>query len=95
VRSSLEAFCYRISSRLDQASFADKQAILQLVIERIIVGDGSLEIRHVIPLSPGAPSGSGNPASQPQLRSDGVEEILHAIAGFGTAFLAACWRLPA
>ena len=38
--------------RLDEATFADKQAILQLVIERIIVGDGSLEIRHVIPLLP-------------------------------------------
>lgn len=60
-RSSLEAFCSRIGARLENTSFADKQAILQLVIERIIVGDGSLEIRLVVPLSPAAPSGSGNP----------------------------------
>lgn len=73
-RSSLEAFCSRIGSRLENTSFTDKQAILQLVIERIIVGDGSLEIRQVIPLSPGAPSGSGNPAPQPQSRSDGVDK---------------------
>ncbi len=71
VRTSLEAFCARVGSRLEDASLTDKQAILQLVIERIIVGDGSLEIRHVIPLSPGQPSGSGAPTPQPQLRSDG------------------------
>src|SRR3712207_5035386 len=39
VRTELAEFCGRIRSRLDQASFADKQAILQLVIERIIVGN--------------------------------------------------------
>ena len=74
VRTSLEAFCARVGSRLEDASLADKQAILQLVIERIIVGDGSLEIRHVIPLSPGQPSGSGAPTPQLQLRSDGVHK---------------------
>src|SRR3712207_7545580 len=52
VRTSLAAFCARIRSRLDGATFDDKQAILQLVIERIVVGDGRLEIRHVIPLRP-------------------------------------------
>jgi site-specific DNA recombinase len=72
VRTSLEAFCARVGSRLEEASLADKQAILQLVIERIIVGDGSLEIRHVIPLSPGQPSSRGVPTTHPQLRSDGV-----------------------
>ncbi|MBV1800087.1 recombinase zinc beta ribbon domain-containing protein [Siccirubricoccus sp. G192] len=75
VRTSLEAFCARVGSRLEDASLADKQAILQLVIERIIVGDGSLEIRHVIPLSPGQPSGSGASTPQLQLRSD---RALHA-----------------
>jgi site-specific DNA recombinase len=73
VRTSLEAFCARVGTRLEDASLADKQAILQLVIERIIVGDGSLEIRHVIPLSPGQPNGSGAPTPESQLRSDGVD----------------------
>jgi site-specific DNA recombinase len=70
VRTSLEAFCARVHGRLDEATFADKQAILQLVIERIIVGDGSLEIRHVIPLRPPQPSGDGPVRPTPQLRSD-------------------------
>ena len=50
VLNDLTAFCDRIRGRLDAASFADKQTILQLVVERIIVHEDSLEIRHVIPL---------------------------------------------
>ena len=73
VRTSLEAFCNRIQRRLDAATFADKQAILQLVIERIIVGDGSLEIRHVIPLRPPPQPDSDGPVEHdPQLRTDRV-----------------------
>src|SRR3954447_7641013 len=64
VRMDLAAFCSRIHSRLDEATFADKQAILQLVIERIIVGNGRLEIRHVIPLRP-PPQPSNNGPVQP------------------------------
>jgi site-specific DNA recombinase len=77
VRTDLVAFCGRIRTRLHEATFADKQAVLQLVVERIIVGDGRLEIRHVVPLrSPPTPSGSNGPNGPPRpnggLRSDGV-----------------------
>jgi hypothetical protein len=73
VLEDLKTFCRRINARLEEAAFEEKQAILQLLIERIIVGEDTLEIRHVIPLddpprnSRGslAPPGSG-------LRSDGV-----------------------
>jgi site-specific DNA recombinase len=78
VRTDLTAFCSRIRARLDQASFAERQAILQLLIERIIVGNGRLEIRHAIPLHP-PPSGSGSPAPPDRLRSDGEHRRgLHA-----------------
>ena len=73
VRMDLAAFCHRIHARLDGATFADKQAILQLVIERIIVGNGRLEIRHVIPLHPPSqPSNNGPVQPIRRLRSDGV-----------------------
>ena len=72
VRTSLEAFCDRIHARLNEATFADKQAILQLVIERIIVGDGRLEIRHVIPLRPPQLGRDGPVQLAPQLRTDRV-----------------------
>lgn len=72
VLKDLRAFCERVHDRLDDACFAEKQAILQLVIERVIVHESSLEIRHVIPLhSP--PPGRGSLAEpNGRLRSDRV-----------------------
>ncbi len=56
-------------SRLDEATLTEKQRILQLLIDRVIVGEDALEIRHVIPLGrlkaepadlcPTDPTGSG------------------------------------
>jgi site-specific DNA recombinase len=43
-------FCERVRTGLDRAGFADRQRIVQLLVDRIIVGEDSLEIRHVIPL---------------------------------------------
>jgi site-specific DNA recombinase len=60
VWADLTAFCRRVRSRLDEATLAEKQRILQLLIDRVIVGEDALEIRHVIPLGrlkaePGSP----------------------------------------
>jgi site-specific DNA recombinase len=72
VLTELTAFCERIQQRLAAATFADQQAILQLLIERIIVHEDTLEIRHVIPLrsAPGEPVRPAPPI--PGLRSDGM-----------------------
>jgi len=73
VRTNVAAFCERIRGRLAEATLAEKQAILQLVVERIIVGDGSLEIRHVIPLrSPPQGSNGLMPPKATRLRTDGM-----------------------
>ena len=74
VRTDVAAFCDRVRSRLANATLTEKQGILQMVIDRIIVGEGRLEIRHVIPLrSP--PPGSNGPAppKTTRLRTDGVD----------------------
>ena len=73
--NDLTAFCDRIRGRLDEASFADKQTILQLVVERIIVHESSLEIRHVIPLRSPPPS-RNELADEPngRLRSDRMHD---------------------
>src|SRR3954466_396590 len=68
--TDLAAFCARLHRRLDEASFADKQAILQLVIERIIVHEDRLEIRHVIPLRNPPPGRPDTPAENGRLRWD-------------------------
>ncbi len=71
--ADLETFCQRVQARLDGACFEEQQAILQLVIERIIVSEDRLEIRHVIPLrSTQGLSGPGPP--NVGLRSDGVDQ---------------------
>ncbi|WP_428483773.1 recombinase family protein [Rhodopila sp.] len=70
ILASLTAFTHRVGSRLQTASITERQAILQLVIERIIVHDGSLEIQHVIPLQGHTP-GNASPAKV-GLCSDGV-----------------------
>ena len=73
VLDDLTAFCDRIRGRLEEVSFADKQIILQLVVERIIVHENCLEVRHVIPLRSPTPGRDG-PADNPngRLRSDRV-----------------------
>jgi site-specific DNA recombinase len=71
--TDVRAFCERIRTRLDAATFEEKQAMLQLVVERIIVGEDTLEIRHVIPLR-SVPQDTGGRVPPPAgLRSDSVE----------------------
>src|SRR3712207_2058232 len=73
VLEDLKTFCRRINARLEEATFEEKQAILQLLIERIIVGEDTLEIRHIIPLDGPLWNSRGSVASpESGLRSDGV-----------------------
>jgi site-specific DNA recombinase len=75
VLANVAAFSERICARLEDADFGERQAILQLIIERIVVHEDTLEIHHVIPLrDPGPANGSAGPAMPRDagLRSDGV-----------------------
>ena len=75
VLADLTAFCERVRGRLDEASFTDKQAVLQLVVERVIVHESSLEIRHVIPLHSPPPRREGPAQADGRLRSDRVDDV--------------------
>ena len=48
----LEVFCASIQDALVDPSFAVKQQILQLVIDRIVVEDTRIVIKHIIPMEP-------------------------------------------
>jgi site-specific DNA recombinase len=75
VLANVAAFSERICARLEDADFGERQAILQLIIERIVVHEDTLEIHHAIPLrDPGPANGSAGPAMPRDagLRSDGV-----------------------
>ena len=70
VWADLKAFCERVRGRLGEATLTEKQQLLQLLIERVIVGEDTLEIRHVIPLrrlkpEPFAPASPNGPSEGP------------------------------
>ncbi len=93
--ADLSAFCERVRARLDEATFAEKQTILQMLIERIIVGADTLEIRHVIPLRGSTADKGASSAPEGRLRSDGVHDAQlhlrfgkHRLDSFGKALQA-------
>lgn len=45
-------FCQRVQEGLEQATFEQKRALIELLIDRVIVTNGEVEIRYVIPTSP-------------------------------------------
>ncbi len=61
----------RWRSRLGEATFAERQRILRLLIEGVMVGEDSLEIRHVIPLGHEAGNSLGQGPEEPASPGDG------------------------
>jgi site-specific DNA recombinase len=53
--TSIETFCAQIRPVLDQATFAQRRQLVELLIDRVIVTDEALEIRYVIPTKPDGP----------------------------------------
>jgi site-specific DNA recombinase len=50
--ASVEDFCQRVQAGLDHATFEQKRQLVELLIDRVIVTNGDVEIRYVIPTSP-------------------------------------------
>jgi site-specific DNA recombinase len=48
----IEAFCQRLEPTLDHLDFAQRRQLVELLIDRVIVDDGKVEIRYAIPTSP-------------------------------------------
>jgi site-specific DNA recombinase len=53
--ASIEAFCAQIRPVLDEASFAKRRQLVELLIDRVIVTDEMVEIRYVVPTRPEGP----------------------------------------
>ena len=49
---NMERFCHRVSQGLEQASWEQKRQLIEWLIARVIVTNGEVEIRYVIPTSP-------------------------------------------
>jgi site-specific DNA recombinase len=50
--TSIEEFCQRVRSGLVEATFAQKRTLVELLIDRVLVDNGDVEIWYVIPTSP-------------------------------------------
>jgi hypothetical protein len=47
-----EAFCRRVRDGLAGADFDQRRALLELLVDRVVVADGAVEIRYVVPTGP-------------------------------------------
>jgi site-specific DNA recombinase len=48
-----EAFCRRVREGLAGADFDQRRALLELLVDRVVVADGEVEIRYAVPTGPG------------------------------------------
>ena len=55
VADGIEAFCQTIRAGLATATFEQRRQLVDLLIDRVIVTDDQVEIRYVLPTSPGGP----------------------------------------
>jgi site-specific DNA recombinase len=55
VADGIEAFCRTIRAGLATATFEQRRQLAELLIDRVIVTDGEVEIRYVLPTSPDGP----------------------------------------
>jgi hypothetical protein len=49
---SIAAFCQRVQAGLAQATFAQRRTLVELLIDRVLVANGDVEIRYAIPTHP-------------------------------------------
>jgi site-specific DNA recombinase len=50
--TSIEAFCQRVRTGLAEATFEQKRTLVELLIDRVLVANGDVEIRYAIPIAP-------------------------------------------
>jgi site-specific DNA recombinase len=55
VADGIETFCQAIRAGLATATFEQRRQLAELLIDRVIVTDGQVEIRYVLPTSPDGP----------------------------------------
>jgi hypothetical protein len=89
---SIEDFCERIRTGLRQATFDQKRKLVELLIDRVIVSDGEVEIRYVMPTCKNSEQirfchlqldyRTGSPANQTTPSPDaGIEELPNRRSG--------------
>jgi hypothetical protein len=52
--ASAADFCARVREGLASADFAQKRQLIELLVDRVLISNGEVEIRYVLPLSAGS-----------------------------------------
>lgn len=52
IQGSVAEFCQRVQAGLGHATFEQKRQLVELLIDRVLVTNGEVEIRYVIPTTP-------------------------------------------
>ena len=55
VADGIEAFCQAVRAGLATATFEQRRLLAELLIDRVVITDGDVEIRYVLPTSPDGP----------------------------------------
>ncbi len=55
IADSIEQFCKQVKEGLSNATFEQKRALVELLIDQVVVTDEEVEIRYVVPTSPEGP----------------------------------------
>ena len=76
VADGIEAFCQTVRTGLATATFEQRRLLAELLIDRVVVTDGQVEIRYVLPASPDGPH---RPFCQ--LRKDHLDGPAAGVAG--------------
>jgi site-specific DNA recombinase len=50
--NGIEEFCQRLQPTLDKLDFAQRRQLVELLIDRVVINDGQVEVRYVIPIGP-------------------------------------------
>ena len=74
--TSIDAFCRRIQDGLADTTFEQKRTLVGLLVDRVLVANGEVEIRYVIPTHP-----SSENTRFCHLRKDYFDDVVQVLAG--------------
>jgi site-specific DNA recombinase len=90
--ASMEDFCHRVQVGLGQASFEQQRQLVELLVDRVVVTDGEVEIRYVIPTTPASEHVrfchlrtdyfDQRPLAEQEFVGQGEQAVLHVLAEF-------------
>ena len=74
IARSVAAICERLRAGLERATFEQRRQLVELLIDRVVVTDGAVEIRYVIPTTEGSTH-----TRFCQLRTDYLDDVTAAV----------------